>query len=310
MDYAKNLLIKTCELYYNLGMNQQEISKRLDISRVKVSRLLTEAKQKGIVNIEILYPPDNCIDLEKKVEEKYGIEESVIIASEGKSEDLIFAEVTKIAAEYMGEKINKTDWIGLAWGRTIKSMVSKLADDKGAEKVVQLLGNIGSSEYSGDVIVRGVAANMKSEANLLSAPAIVDNEAIKKAIISDGSIRQVLELQKQCNIAFVGIGLTDETSTLAQAGYLKMEDIENLKKAKALGEVCGWFIDGDGNICDTPLKDRVIGIHHEDLRKIPHVVAIGTGEKKAEAMDAILKSKLVDVLITDEKTVQAMLDKK
>ncbi|SHE74401.1 sugar-binding transcriptional regulator [Alkalibacter saccharofermentans] len=306
MDYSKNLLIKVCEFYYNMNMNQQQIANKLNISRVKVSRLLSEAKNKGIVKIEIRYPGDNCIQTEGLLENRYGLEEAVIISSKDKSEDLVFSEVTKIAAEFMEEKITPKDIIGLAWGRTIKNMTYRIPQINKGKHAVQLLGNIGSIDVSGDVIVRKIANALGTSMSLLPAPAIVDSKHIKEAIMSDGKIKSIFEDQKKCTIAFVGIGEANEKSILVETGYLKEEDLTDLKNAKAKGEICGRFIDEKGELCKCSIDERVLGISFEDLKNIPLVVAIATGKEKAEAMKAVLKSGAVNVLITDEVTASLL----
>ena len=307
MDYSKSLLIKVAEYYYNEDLNQQQIAKRLNISRVKVSRLLTEARNKGIVKIEIVYPKDNCIELERQLEEKYHLEEVVIISSSSNSPDSIHMEVTNTAAQFIEEKVNPKDIIGIAWGRTLKRVSDRIGEVNKEVEIVQLLGNIGSSEYSGDVIVRNIAKSFQGSIYLLPAPAIVDNIEIKEAIKSDGHISSILEMQKQCSLAIVGIGQVSEKSTLVMSNYLKEEDLKRLKSDGAVGEVVGRFVDENGQICKTSVNDRVLGIEIDSLKEIPCVVAIASGEEKGKSIKAVLKTGSIDVLITDENTAQNIL---
>lgn len=307
MDYSKNLLIKVAEYYYNENLNQQEIAKRLKISRVKVSRLLTEARNKGLVKIEIVYPKDNCIELERQLEEKYHLEEVVIISSTSNSADSIHMEVTNTAAQFIEEKVNPKDIIGIAWGRTLKKVSERIGQVNKEVEIVQLLGNIGSSEYSGDVIVRNIAKSFQASIYLLPAPAIVDSSTIKDAIKSDGHISSILEMQKKCSLAIVGIGQVSENSTLVMSNYLKEEDLKELKKHGAVGEVVGRFVDEKGQVCKTSVNDRVLGIEIENLKEIPCVVAIASDEEKGKSIKAVLKTGSIDVLITDENTAKNIL---
>ena len=307
MDYSKSLLIKVAEYYYNEDLNQQQIAKRLNISRVKVSRLLTEARNKGIVKIEIVYPKDNCIELERQLEEKYQLEEVVIISSSSNTPDSIHLEVTNTAAQFIEEKVNPKEIIGIAWGRTLKRVSDRISEVNKEVEIVQLLGNIGSSEYSGDVIVRNIAKSFQGSIYLLPAPAIVDNIKIKEAIKSDGHISSILEMQKQCSLAIVGIGQVSEKSTLVMSNYLKEEDLKRLKSDGAVGEVVGRFVDENGQICKTSVNDRVLGIEIDYLKEIPCVVAIASGEEKGKSIKAVLKTGSIDVLITDENTAQNIL---
>ncbi|MFZ7119468.1 MAG: sugar-binding transcriptional regulator [Eubacteriaceae bacterium] len=309
MDYSKNLLVKVAELYYNQNMNQQQIANKLKISRVKVSRLLSEAKNRGIVQIEIKYPTDNCIKLESEIEEKYELEEAVIISSKGKSCDLVYKDVTNTVAQIFKEKVNDKDIIGIAWGRTLKHVTDKVSEIKKEVKIVQLLGNIGSSDVSGDVIVRNLANSFQGEILLLPTPAIVDNIEIKKAIMSDGNISNIFETQRLCTLAVVGIGEVSEESTLVMSNYLSKEDLNELKIDGAVGEVCGMFVDKDGGLCNTSINNRVLGINFDDLKNISCVVAVATGREKSESIKAVLKSGIIDVIVTDETTAKRILQK-
>lgn len=308
MDYSKNLLIKVSELYYNQNFNQQQIADKLSISRVKVSRLLTEARNKGIVNIEIKYPKEYCISLEGQVEKNYDLEEAVIVSSINKSNDLVFTEVTATVAQIIEEKINNDDIVGLAWGRTLKNVIDKVGQLNKNIKIVQLLGNIGSSNVSGDVIVRRFSSSFQGEMFLLPTPAIVEKEETKEAIMSDGSIRSIFEIQKQCSIAIVGIGGVNAESTLVLSGYLSQDDVKNLKDMGAVGEVCGRFIDSQGSLCNHPVNRRVLGISLEDLKNIPCVIGVATGDHKLQSIKAVLNTKVVDVLVTDENVAEKLLE--
>ena len=58
-EYSKTaLIVKVAKLYFEVGMSQAEIAQELDISRSYVSRLLTDAKEQGIVSIAVIGPYD------------------------------------------------------------------------------------------------------------------------------------------------------------------------------------------------------------------------------------------------------------
>ncbi len=62
----------------------------------------------------------------------------------------------------------------------------------------------------------------------------------------------------------------------------------------------------DGKICEY-IDDRVIAVSLEDLRKIPRVIGVALGDDKAKSIVGALKSGVLDVLITDEKTAESVL---
>ncbi len=302
VDYDQNLMIKVSDLYYTYDMTQQQIANRLKISRVKVSRILTKARKRGIIEIKINYPNNNCIQLERKFERLFNLKDALVISSKAKAKEIIYNEVARIAARHLLEKIQDGDVLGVSWGRTLRRMSDYINLSGKKVEIIQMIGNVGSNDVSADEIVRKLSDVFNGKHYLLPAPAIVDNEKTRNIIISDSTIVQALKKTKQITVAIVGIGDLSKESSFIISGYLKDNDFKLLKEFGAVGDICGRFFDRNGKACDTCFDRRVIGIELEQLRKIPYVIAVASGLQKALAIVGALKSGVLDVLITDEIT--------
>jgi DNA-binding transcriptional regulator LsrR (DeoR family) len=307
--YAQDLMIKVSELYYIHEMTQQQIANRLRISRVKVSRILTNAKKRGIIEININYPIDNCVKLERKFETLFNLKEALIISNKYKSREIIYNEVTRIAAKYLLKIIQNGDVLGVSWLRTLSQMSNYIKYSGKKVDIIQMLGNLGSNDISADEVVRRLSNAFNGKHYFLPAPAIVDNEKIKNTIMSDSSITQVFRKMKTITVAIVGIGNLIKESTFVTSGYLKKSDIDFLRKSNSVGDICGRFFDEKGNVNDTCFNRRVIGIDLEQLKKIPYVIGIVSGTQKAIAILGALRSGVLDVLITDEDTALEVYQK-
>ena len=77
----ERFIIKVVEMHYKQGLSQQEIGKKLNVSRTTISRALAQAKKQGYVQIKINYPEDSAINLEGRLEERFGLKEAVIASS-------------------------------------------------------------------------------------------------------------------------------------------------------------------------------------------------------------------------------------
>jgi len=302
-------MIKLSELYYIDEMTQQQIANRLKISRVKVSRILTNAKKRGIIEVSINYPIGNCVQMERQFEKLFSLKESLIISSKDKSREIVYNEVARTAAKYLTEKIKNGDILGVSWGRTLYQMSSYIKYSGKKVDIVQMLGNVGSNDVSADEIVRRLSDVFNSKYYLLPAPAIVDNEKIKNTIISDSAIAQIFRKMEQITVATVGIGDLSKESTFVASGYLKENDINLLRKSSSIGDICGRFFDENGNVSDICFNRRVIGINLEQLKKIPYVIGVVSGSQKAMAILGALRSGVLDVLITDEITALKVFSK-
>ena len=95
------LMIKVCDLYYNQNASRQEIGQELGLSRPTIARLLDSAREQGLVRIEI--PDLDTIaywELEKKLEEKYGLRQ-VLVVDGSDDKDALESALGSSAARYL-----------------------------------------------------------------------------------------------------------------------------------------------------------------------------------------------------------------
>ena len=138
-------------------------------------------------------------------------------------------------------------------------------------------------------------------------PAVVDNASLKNAILSDKNISKTLELGKKAEIALFTIGSFGFNSVLVKADYFEPEEVNELLKSGAVGDICSRIIKADGTICSKDLNDRTIGIDLEDLKKKQYSIAVVGGKVKLSATRAGLNGKWFNSLITDEWTATELL---
>lgn len=307
-DYDVELMIKVAELYYLDDMPQRDIAQKLNLSRPKVSRLLKAAKEHNLIDIKINYPEPARSELEKAFESNFGLKEAVIVSNVDENHVRTFAEVTAVAAKYLKRVVKEGNSIGVAWGRTLRAVVESMGfAERKKVRVVQIIGSLGQSSESANEIVRKLAESLGGSSFILPAPAIVDSPEIKNAIIKDKTIQEVLRMARSVNIALVGIGNIDENSSFFNTGYLKKKDLEVLKQENAVGDICAHFFDMDGRLC-TNIDKRVIAVSTEELKSIPRVIGVATGKEKVRSILGALKSGMLDVLITDERTAKSVIE--
>jgi len=300
--YEEHLLIKVAENYYINDLTQQQIADKMNISRVKVSRILSKAKKMGLVEIRIKYPTNRNIQIEKKIEDIFNLKEALITSSDYKSKYQILNEVARFTARYLIENIKNGDVLGISWGKTLKIIASYLEYCGKKIEIVQMLGNTSPNDISGDEIVRNFSKAFVSRYYLLPAPAIVDNERLKNMLMSDSKIIEIFKKLNSVTFSIISIGNLSKESTFVSSGYLNNNDLKILAESRAVGNFCGVFFDRYGNICSTITNKRVIGIEFEKLKIIPNVVAVSSGREKAQAILGALRTGAINILITDEST--------
>ena len=114
-------------------------------------------------------------------------------------------------------------------------------------------------------------------------------------------------LGRNCDIALLGIGNVNVSSTPAIAGRWTEKDRKELLNRGVIAAICNSFLDKDGKIIETILDKRSIGQTLQTLSSAKKI-GIGVGIAKTEAIKASLSSGYLDVLITDTDTAARLLN--
>jgi DNA-binding transcriptional regulator LsrR (DeoR family) len=306
------LLHKTSSMYYEDSCTQQEIANRLNISRPKVSLLLKQAREEGIVQISVASPRNSFDDLEKGLEKKYHLKEVLITEVNPQSSDESIKERLGIAtANYLHRAVSSGDIIGITWGTTLQAMVDavtpKSIDDV---HIVQALGGVGPPEARSHAaeISRRLSRLLGAPLTLLPAPGIVDTIEAKEVLLAQRQIRKAVNLFSNINILIDGIGSMSTNPALTpQDGDISPALLQELINSEAVGDLAFHFFDIEGNEINSRLKELVIGISIEEIKQIDTVVGVAGGDKKTEAIQGVLNASLINLLITDNCTAEKLL---
>ncbi len=308
----EKLMVKVCNLYYMDDMKQEEIAKKVGISRPTVSRLLKDAKEAGIVKIQIISPYANDYsDLEKSLEIKYGLK-NVIIVNDQSDESEQKRELGRETAVYLERILKPKDVVGLSMGTTLKEIPKHVSSRKENITFVPLLGGVGQAnmEIHPNQIVMETARAFGGNYMLLHAPAVVSDPSMIKTFQEELGIKSVMELIKKVNVAVVGLGTpVDTNSTMMATGYYNSKDVELMHKLNAVGDVCMQSYNEDGDTTGFESNRKVLGYPLEKLKTIDTVIAVVGGISKLAAIKGAIKGGYINVLITNY-TNGLELDKK
>lgn len=308
-DNKKRRLAEIAYMYYIDGMSQNEIAREYSISRSMVSTMLSEARAKGIVKIQIEDADLYCFDLQKKMEKIFGIKKVIIVPRLSKQESNLLYQLADGCIDYLNQVIEDNMTIAVSWGRTLYQIANRIrSKGKSNLTISPLVGGIGNemNMYHSNVICDIMANNLGGNSLGLYAPVFVSNKEVKDVIFKDKSINKVIETSRNADIAIVSIG-NILSSVMREIGTLSEEDVSKLLELGAIGDVNTFFIDRDGRVVESHLSERTIALTIDELKKIPKIIAVAGGLEKTEAIHAALKGKLMDVLITDEEVAKGIL---
>ena len=309
-EYDKNMVMMTrvAWMHYIQGMTHEEIALRVGFSRSKVTRMLAKAREAGIVEINLKGAYRACVELEESLKEKTGLSK-VIVAPSGNDCESTQVSVGKAAADYLNGCLCKNDVLGLAWGMSFKKILPYIKDRSALGiTTVQLMGGVATSEFvDPQRIVSQITNRLGARGVLKSVPVVVDSWKIKKALLSDSGVREMMEKVSECTRALMGIGSTiPEESSICRANVVSRGEMLKIHESGAVGDVIGWFIDAEGKVIDTPMNERMMSPAPEVVKQIPEKIIETSGLIKLEPTIAAIRGGWVDVLIIDEELADAI----
>jgi DNA-binding transcriptional regulator LsrR (DeoR family) len=298
-------------MYYMDGLGQSEIADICGVSRSKVSRLLTVARDTGIVKISVDEYDPRCRDLERQLVERFNLMHAIVVQGMGGSVANIRRAVAYFAAPTVAEWIDTQRMVGTAGGRTLGALVHAMdaRPNRSGLEVIQLMGTIGPSPSGIDAseLSRSLARKYYGMFQTISAPAFVADARTRDLFLSHKQIRSVWGSFASMDLALVGVGTLEE-SVFVERHVLDTSDLLDLRKAGAVGEICGRFYDADGRECASPYRHRVVSVDLDILGRCRNVVAVTLGRERGAAIRAAIQGGLVNSLVIDDEGARGVLE--
>lgn len=305
-----DLLADVAEMYFLQKKTQAQIARYVGVTRSMVSRMLTEARRLGIVEINVHRAFSYDRQLQSLLVERFGLISARVFSSRPNDPHLL-ARLGSAGASALKEYLQPGITLGLPWGTTVSAVVDALKVEAPIPiKVVQLIGALGSRnlKFDGHGVVQRLAEKLGAESFYINAPFLVESPETVQSLLLNKSISEALYLASRCNVALLGVGSTlTEHSTYYHAGYLQLSELEKLQEDNAVGGVCRTHFDLQGKPVGLEFERRTIGIHHEILKTIPIRLGVAGGLGKATAILGALRGKFINVLVTDSAAAGELL---
>lgn len=314
IDHAArhDLLVQNvAQLYYMTGATQQEIAESENLSRATVSRLLAEAKRRGVVQIRIGAPVDRMPSLEQEVREAFKLDSVVISMDRPRSLYEKNNRLGYVAARYLESHLAGVRQLGVAASRTLSSVAKSLTPSQHQElTVIDLLACPSRLDRSGDERIHvGEHICEQLGGSFIPLPANFlyrDPLAMAKAMESP-EVRYGLDLGPQSDAALLGLGSMqrfDGTGTYSPVSPAALAELES---KGAAAHLCGHFFDHQGLEIRSEISDKLVGISLGALLQIPRRIMVTAGPAKVTPLAAAIAGKFVNELVTDESTARELL---
>lgn len=312
-DSHYHKLARVARLYYEENKTQAEIAEQLGVSRSQISRWLQEARDLGIVEIRIHPVWSRVAEWQQRLEQRFpNLKEALVLDRGGQGYMQLVQNLGVLAAGRLAELLEGAKILGIAWSTGVYQVVNALrsAKQRGVT-VVQLVGTVGlvNPLLDGPDLARWLAQILSGQYRYLPAPLLAEDPQAREAIVQTPVVRETIALAEQADVALVGIGTVDppELSSFYHAGILSAADLRAIEAQGGVGDVCGYFFDLQGRLLDLELHRRLIGISWEGLRRIPNVMGVAGGRRKAKAILGALRSGVINYLVTDSEAAEQIL---
>jgi DNA-binding transcriptional regulator LsrR (DeoR family) len=308
LDPEQSLAIRAAWLHYVGGLTQTAVAKRLGITSVKAHRLIARAVADGAVKVTIDGDIVECVELEVKLAARYGLD-FCEVAPDLDEVGLPIRTLGMAGAGFLRRQIElgTTPVIGLGHGRTLAAMVQNLPRIEAADlKFVSLLGGL-TRNYSANPhdVMHRIAEKTGARAYVMPVPFFANTAEDREVLLAQRGVAEVFAMAQGAGLKLVGIGTVEADAQLVASGMIEPKEIKAIQAAGGVGELLGHFFDANGRILQTQLTARTLAVSFTEVGD--QIIAIAGGPDKVQSIRAVLSSRRLKGLITDEATARALV---
>lgn len=295
----QNLLHTAARLHYLDGLSQLEVARRMEISTASVSRLLAQARQEGIVRIEVS-DPAGTDETGDAVAAALGLGAGRVRVM---GSDLMAVLASQVGAMIQEAALPRAAVIAIGWGRAVQGVVAAGLPAVPGSIVVPTTGGMSetASHFQINEFVRTAAEQVGGTAWLLHAP---DRPApeLRAHLVRDPGIARIMDAWDRVDVAILGIGNFPDTANEGSLGFSQKA------RKRVAGDVVRNYFDADGALLPWPEQDNLMGITPAQLRRIPLSIGVAVGADKIRAIIGAARSGMIKALVTDAVTARGILD--
>jgi DNA-binding transcriptional regulator LsrR (DeoR family) len=301
---SRTVLHTVARLHYEAELPQVAIARRLGVSAATISRLLRRARDEGIVRIEILDVAEPE-ELNARLVAALGLRKAAVIEA---PESGLPAALAAPAARLLREAgLGQGAVIAIGWGRAIRAIIEDGLPRLPGVITVPATGGMQqpAPHFQINEFVRTAAEQFGGSPRFIHAPYLPSAD-LRSAFANDPTIRDHIALWDRVDAALVGIGLPH----LGDSGQGRLSVTPNERAlVRAAGDVIRHYFTIDGELMPWEGEGRLMAMSPEQLRATPLVIGIATSTEKAGAILGAVRAGLINALVTDTRTAQAVLDK-
>ena len=310
LDADEQLLVRLAYACEVQGMTQAQAAEAFDLTRLRVNKALSEARERGIVRVSINSPFGPCVDLEARLVDAFGLSSATVAPVGGEQfnpHTVLGAALGQFLTRFLAQDDIKL--FGMSWGNTL-NMATRFMEplNRPDLEITSVMGGLtkGSDVNSYEITTR-LADLCNAAHSYFTAPvyaaSVTSRDVLRQQQEFRGSIDKILRADG------LALAAGDMRHSLLLADGLPDDvAVGSLLDAGAVGDIMGYFLNAEGQLVDHEVNRRVLGVRFEDLRVLPNVIVAAGGVHKVPILRAILLRGFANHLVTDEFAARALVD--
>jgi DNA-binding transcriptional regulator LsrR (DeoR family) len=302
-----NLLARIAKCYYIQNLNQKEISEKFNLSKAMVCRLLKEVREKKIITFNLNIPGNERLDLELEelVENTFSLDSAYIYYNENVklSEKAILDNVVSLGSSYTERILKDNINIAVISSKTLSYVFNRINPDRKYKmNIYSTIGgmNIPDTLFQSNDLLNILNNKVGGKTYPIYQPLIDFSDLPRKEI-------EYQFKDSEIDYLFTSIGGVSREARYYKLGLLNNEHIEYLKGLNICGEIGFNFYDINGNFIENEIGKKAFKLDYKRIKKMKNKIVIAFGDNKIVALLGALRTKIIDVLITDEITIKKVL---
>jgi DNA-binding transcriptional regulator LsrR (DeoR family) len=296
-------------LYFIAGHTQDEIAKILKVSRPTAQRLVSLCLSRRLITFRLEHPISACMEWAERLKERFALSHCDVVPADPSSPSST-AGIAERAATVLEAYLKDTrpNLIALGTGRALRAAVERITPmDCPTHQLVSLVGNISADGSASLFDTVGRLADLtKARHYPMPLPFLMTSTEELKQILNIETIRNVRSLAGKAELRLVGIGQMDEKAQVFIDGFLTRDELHEMMRLGAKGEIVGWAFNENGEILTGGMNRRLTSVPLS-VPATALTIALAAGKPKVVALKAALKGRLINGLITDETTAKLLL---
>lgn len=307
MTYEKQQrLAYAARRYYLDNQKQSDIAREMGVSRPMISRMLSEAREAGVVEITIHEPEGRAAGLLERFCAT-GLLRGGRIVEDGGDDRLTNQLLSRETAALL-ERL-QVRRLGVGWGYFAGQLVNWLEENPRQSSMVShicpLIGNAGFPirNYHSNENVRLLALYLGAEPYFLNLPALPESPDEKQVLCSTELYHQICRVWGQMDAALVNISNYPSTPDFASVARYG----NRLQEQRACGRLLAYYYNEAGSIINSE-QDFAIQIPLELLKRCGRVIGVCSANTSVRALRGALHSGYFTHIVARAGLVRAFLD--